>query len=77
MKKILVLLTVLLTAAILFAQDTFCDGWDAGYQAGVCYGKNYGCIPPITPICPIARIGEEGFQDGYNRGFLAGLSHRR
>jgi hypothetical protein len=55
--------------------DAYCDGWDAGYEAGACYQK-FGCIAPITPICPIPKLSEDdGYQGGYNRGFLAGL-HR-
>jgi hypothetical protein len=56
--------------------DDYCQGFEEGYQAGYCYQK-FGCIPPISPICPIARIGEDGYQAGYNRGFLAGLSGRQ
>lgn len=72
----LVLLTV--AAAVLAAPayaSAFCDGFAAGYKAGYCY-QQYGCIPPIPPICPIPNIGESTFQDGYNRGFLAGQAAR-
>jgi hypothetical protein len=55
----------------------FCDGWEDGYAAGYCYRQNYGCIKPIVPICPIPRIGEDNYQGGYNRGFLAGLNAQR
>ena len=51
----------------------YCEGFDEGYKAGYCY-RQYSCISPITPICPIARIGESTYGDGYNRGFLAGLN---
>lgn len=57
--------------------DAFCDGWQAGYKAGYCYGKGMGCLEPLTPLCPLARLGESTFQDGYNRGFLAGVNAQR
>jgi hypothetical protein len=31
----------------------------------------------VSPICPVARIGEQTFQDGYNRGFLEGVERGR
>ena len=73
MKTLLTSLTIFIFSTITFSQDSFCDGWDAGYAAGACYGNNF-CVPPITPLCPLPRIGEDSFQGGYNRGFLAGLS---
>ena len=56
--------------------SAFCEGWHDGYIAGYCYRK-VSCIPPIVPICPIPRIGEDTYMDGYNRGFLAGLNAQR
>ncbi len=55
--------------------SAFCEGYQAGYKAGYCY-QQYGCIPPIPPICPIPNVGESTFQDGYNRGFVEGASRR-
>lgn len=69
MKKIIM---ILMMAGALYA-DSFCDGFQLGYEEGWCYRASYYCIRPITPICPIARIGERTFQDGYNRGFLLGF----
>ena len=54
----------------------FCSGWEDGYQAGYCY-ENYSCISPIVPICPIPRVGEDSYQNGYNRGFMAGIKARK
>ena len=54
----------------------FCDGWRSGYVAGYCY-RQYGCIEPIVPICPLPRIGEDNYEGGYNRGFLQGLNDKR
>lgn len=77
MKKTLVLLILAVTlfTALVFASD-FCDGYQAGYKEGYCYQK-FACIPPIPPLCPIPRIGEDTYQDGYNRSFIAGLNARR
>lgn len=77
MKKLIFAITFLLalaTSAFAFG-NAFCDGYKAGYQSGYCYGE-YSCIKPIPPICPIPRIGEKSYQDGYNRGFLVGTNSK-
>ncbi len=77
MKKALfaaVIGSVLIASGMAKASD-YCDGFQSGYKAGYCY-RQFGCIPPIPPICPIPRIGENSFQDGYNRGFTAGSAAR-
>ena len=53
------------------SQTAYCEGWEDGYIAGYCYRK-YGCIEPIPPVCPIPEINEDGYRDGYNRGFIKG-----
>lgn len=58
-------------------QPSFQDGWEQGYKDGWCYGRGYGCIDPIVPICPIARIGEDNYKGGYNRAFLQGLNDHK
>tara|TARA_R110000772_G_scaffold89737_1_gene185736 strand:+ start:3871 stop:4152 length:282 start_codon:yes stop_codon:yes gene_type:complete len=55
---------------------TYCDGWEAGYIQGWCY-EVPNCIKPIVPVCPIAKVGQDRYIDGYNRGFLKGKSNRR
>ncbi len=70
--RALLLVLVLAGAALASA---FSDGWCEGYKEGWCYGKTY-CIKPICPIAPIPNIGENSWQDGYNRGFLKGLADR-
>jgi hypothetical protein len=72
----LMFVMLFVTAALAFG-SAFCDGWEDGYVAGYCYRQIYGCIQPIVPICPIPRIGEDSYQDGYNGGFLAGLNAQR
>lgn len=54
-----------------FDTNAFCEGWDKGYVRGYCYRKQ-NCIEPIIPLCPIPRIGESTYEDGYNRGFERG-----
>lgn len=51
------------------AQD-FCAGFQQGVKDGACYGSQYGCTPPLPPLCPLPRIGETTYQHGYQRGFL-------
>ena len=53
-------------------QTAFCAGYKKGYIAGYCY-KVYGCLKPLTPLCPLPDLGETGYKDGYNRGFIDGL----
>lgn len=52
--------------------SSYCDGWKEGYVSGYCYGSTYGCLKPLAPLCPLPRIGESSYKDGYNRGFIAG-----
>ena len=89
MRKLL-LVCILIFGAALYVQQSsnaaptisdevqwgeFCNGWNDGFKEGYCYGKGYGCISPIPPICPIPRAGENTYRDGYNRGFLRGRSY--
>jgi len=59
-----------------FSQSNFNRGFNAGYKKGYCQNKGLGCIPPISPIAPLTKIGEDlnSYQDGYNNGFEMGLS---
>lgn len=76
MKKIIftTFCCIIFFVSLAFA-SSFCDGWAAGYKAGYCYQK-YGCISPMIPICPIPNVGENTYQDGYNRGFATGMKAR-
>lgn len=73
MKKLLFVAAMLLSANA-FA-TAFCDGFRAGYKEGYCY-QEYACVTPVTPVCPVPNVGERTFQDGYNRGFMAGQYSR-
>lgn len=74
MKKVLLAVLLFASSALAFGDD-FCNGYQEGYKAGYCHNDQF-CIPPIPPMCPMPNMGESTFQDGYNRGFLAGLSAR-
>jgi hypothetical protein len=78
MKRIVLVLVfvLLLVASALAFGSAFCDGWEDGYKAGYCY-RQYACLEPLVPLCPLPRLGEDNYQSGYNRGFLAGLNAQR
>jgi uncharacterized protein (TIGR02145 family) len=78
MKKNLLFLIGLLLSLSTFGQSDYSRGFQNGYKIGYCY-NDYGCIPPIPPITPIPRIGEnqDNYQDGYNRGFKQGLEDKQ
>ncbi|MGH1383679.1 hypothetical protein [Kordia sp.] len=56
-------------------ERSFCQGWKNGFEVGYTY---YYVInrrrKPFftTPICPVAKIDNDNYQAGYNRGLLAG-----
>ena len=54
--------------------DSFCEGWKDGYKEGWCYELPHNCITPIVPLCPLPELYRDTYIDGYNRGFLKGLS---
>jgi|TARA_R110000772_G_C13213858_1_gene431192 hypothetical protein len=60
----------------VYTEATYCDGWKAGYEQGWCY-EIPNCIKPIVPICPIAKVNQNRYVDGYNRGFIKGRSNRQ
>lgn len=57
--------------------DDYSDGWEDGWAEGWKYVKGPYSIPPIAPIAPIPRIGQDKYKDGYNRGFVAGAARAR
>lgn len=79
MKNILIIIVVIL-AFITYdleakIQDSFCDGFEAGYIAGYC-DENINCIEPATPACPMPNINGDDYQSGYNVGFKRGLQEK-
>ncbi len=71
MKKLIFLLVT-----IASAYSPFCNGFKAGYKAGYCYGKAL-CLEPLAPLCPLPWVGQNSYSDGYDRGFVLGLSKKR
>ena len=53
---------------------SYADGWRLGWEAGWKYVKGQLSLAPLAPIPPLPRIGENTFQGGYNRGFVAGMA---
>jgi len=74
--SIIFLLAVLFIAPTPSSADSFCAGWHDGFIAGYCYQNDF-CLEPLVPLCPLPNINEDSYQDGYGRGFLAGLSARK
>lgn len=76
------LFPIILGASLCFmststtAGDGFCDGYEDGYKEGWCYEQGFGCMEPMAPMCPMARMGEDTYKDGYNRGFSDGKKKR-
>jgi hypothetical protein len=79
MKTVKFLLIGLFT--ILFFSNSsynsnFCEGFEQGFKQGYCYNRGtFGCIPPITPLCPLPNYGQDSYRDGYNLGFTRGLNY--
>lgn len=75
MKKIFAVIVIAFVALLSLnftpSSSSFCDGWKDGYKAGYCYQKN-PCSIGLIPRCPMKRMGEKTYKDGYNRGFLRG-----
>lgn len=78
MKKNLLFLLLILST-IMFGQSNFSNGFSDGYKKGYCQNQGIGCMSPLPPIAPIPKIGENmnSYQDGYNRGFEAGLNSQK
>lgn len=76
MKIFLAALCLLISVSANAYDDDFCEGFELGYKEGYCYGQGYGCLEPLTPLCPLPRLGEDSFKGGYQRGFLVGLRTR-
>ena len=70
MRKLIILLS--LFSLSFTAQDPYCEGWNLGYCEGWQYIKGDWAICPVTPICPIPRVYQNEYIDGYNRGFVKG-----
>ena len=54
-------------------QGSFCEGWEDGYCEGWKDVKGQMALCPLTPLCPLPKIGENSYRGGYNRAFKAGM----
>lgn len=61
------------------AINEYDKGFKVGFKEGYCYNSGIGCMPPITPLTPLTRLGESlnSYKDGYNRGFQIGIDLQR
>ena len=62
MKKLLFLLVFI--PLVSFSQ-TFCDGWEAGYEKGLESCMKMG----LAPTCPIPKMLADTYGDGYGLGY--------
>lgn len=77
MKNLLIIILIfMLFSSDECAHTTYCDGWEDGYKQGWCYEDN-ACIEPVVPVCPIPKVGQNTYQDGYNRAFIKGRAARK
>ena len=67
------LMMVFAASSSAITEDSYCDGWDDGYCEGWKDERGQFAICPLTPICPIPKVGLDSYRDGYNRGFKAGI----
>lgn len=86
MKKLFIISAIALSVALSYSfvkpietiitieksYSDYSDGWEDGYCEGYKYVKGQYTICPIAPIAPVARVGENTYKGGYNRGFVAG-----
>lgn len=64
-------------SAATLGLDDYSDGWEDGWAEGWKYVKGQYSIPPIAPVAPVPRPGQNKYKDGYNRGFVAGSARAR
>lgn len=77
MKNIYILLIAIIPIS-LYAQNSYQDGFNAGYSSGYCYGEA-ACLSPLPPLAglaPINPVGQSDYQTGYNYGFSEGQRNK-
>ena len=79
MKKIILLIAVVMlwSFTTLNTNDPYCMGWEKGYCEGWKYIEGEFSVCPVAPVCPVPRVDQYKFKDGYNRGFLKGVRHAK
>ena len=53
-------------------QSNYCEGWETGYCEGWRDVNGDWALCPITPLCPLEKLNQTRYLDGYNRGFKKG-----
>lgn len=61
----------------IYSQNSYCKGWETGFCNGYKEVKGIHAICPIAPLCPTPEINKNTYQDGYNRGFIKGMSYAK
>lgn len=67
MKKLILIVSLLLSQVCFAGQKEFCDGFEEGYKSI----KGSMVIVPICPIAPITPIGGTDFREGIKAGIRA------
>ncbi|MCC6760412.1 MAG: hypothetical protein IT252_04315 [Chitinophagaceae bacterium] len=79
MMKLIFSLALFFLSIGVNAQTLFEKGFKDGFAKAYCYQKGKGCIPkaPRTAPKPNREESYSSYDDGYSRGFAAGLDYRR
>jgi hypothetical protein len=67
--KIIILLLLAITLST--GESDFCDGFKKGYKNGYCFEQEL-CLAPLTPLCPLPKLNQDSYQNGYDVGFVKG-----
>ena len=70
MKKLLTIVVLCLLFNTNSNADSFCKGYDDGFQKGLRYIFDLG-LTPLCPLQPLRKIGDPS--DDYGHGFNVGL----
>ena len=66
------------TIVVGTSEQTFCEGWERGYQFGLqewANDNNKRKSNRFTPGCPGAKGNQDTYQDGFNRGRQRAFDH--
>jgi hypothetical protein len=72
MRKFLVIFLICLPFVALAGGD-FSDGYKRGFEEGYKYVMGQIVLPPLAPLPPLPRLGEDSFFGGYNVDFIDGV----